>query len=92
MKKYKKVTCNKCNYVHFSVTREYAEDEVKRFNDYFNALSLEKQYLYYGGKGSDIKQYEQCMVCSNSYKDFRLSKPGDCPNGCTISPIIRSKD
>jgi len=83
----KTVTCLKCGWVYFEVTRGYAQDEVKRFNEYFEALSKEKQDDYYGGKGSNIKQYEYCW-CGSTYKNFRDSKKGDCPNGVTMSPMI----
>jgi hypothetical protein len=86
------VTCNKCNWVHVEVTRKAAEQDVKRFNEYFNSLTKEKQNFYYGGKGSSIESYEHCMSCNNKYTDFRPSKPGDCPNGCTLNPIIRKQD
>lgn len=85
------VTCNKCGTVAFEVSREYAETEVHSFNVYFNKLLKQDQDDYYGGKTSRVANYEQCW-CGNSYKDFRPSKPGDCPDGCTLSPIIRSTD
>jgi hypothetical protein len=85
------VTCLKCGWVYFEVTREYAENEVKKFNEYFNGLTKEKQDEYYGGRGSSIKTYEQCW-CGSDYKNFRDSKEGDCPNGVTMSPMIRKED
>lgn len=82
------VTCNKCARVWMQVTRDHAVAEVARFNAYFDSLSKEKQDDNYGGKASSIEDYEHCW-CGNSYKNFRDSSPGDCPDGCTISPIIR---
>jgi hypothetical protein len=81
-------TCNKCDWVHFAVSRADAESEVARFNAYFDSLPKEKQELYYGGKNSSIEEYERCLACGNSYKDFRPAKHGDCPSGCTLNPII----
>jgi hypothetical protein len=82
--------CNKCNWVHFGVTRKYAELEVKRFGRYFNKLSKDKQQDYYGGKSSSIADYDRCNLCKNSYKNFRIydyKKDVDI-YGCTLSPII----
>lgn len=85
----KTVTCNKCGWVHFQVSRNHAEAEYKRFNEYYDALSKQEQEDYYGGHGSSIKNYEHCHgICGGSYKNFRDSKEGDCPNGVTMNPII----
>ena len=81
------VCCNKCGWVHMGVSRAYAEAEVKSFNDYFNALSIRHQ-AYYNGHLSCISNYETCDCCGNHWKDFRQAKDGDCPDGCTIGPII----
>jgi hypothetical protein len=70
------------------VSREHAEHEVKSFNEYFATLTKEKQDDYYGGTGSSIEFYERCKSCGGPYTNFRPSQPGDCPEGCTINPII----
>lgn len=85
------VTCEKCGWVYMQVSRNHAESEVIEFNKYFDSLSKKDQDDLYGGKGSNIKSYEFCW-CSNNYKNFRDSKPNDCPYGCTISPIIDRND
>ena len=79
-------TCNQCGWVHFGVTRKFAEAEVARFNAFYEAStpSVQKQY----GGPSHIRQYLWCNACGNSHVNFRDSKPGDCPDGCTISPIV----
>lgn len=41
----KQVKCNKCNWVHFQVTREYAEGEVEVFNTYYNTLTEDQKQL-----------------------------------------------
>lgn len=89
---YKNVTCKNCGWVHFEVTRDYAENQVTQFNQYFDTLSKEKQQDYYGGRKSSIISYEQCMLCRGNYKEFKESKSGDCPVGCTLNPIIRRQD
>ena len=87
----KTVTCNKCGWVWFQVSREHAVKQVAEFNIYFESLSKQEQNDYYGGRGAVLERYESCW-CGNSYKNFRDSKPGDCPDGCTISPIIDRND
>ena len=85
-------TCKTCGWVAFPVTREYAEDEVKRFNEYYDMLSAEEKEDYYGSKSSTIDNYERCFFCRGSYKNFRESEPGDCPLGCTLQPIITEEE
>jgi len=85
-------TCLKCGWAHFSVTRKLAEAEVERFNNFFHALPREKQEDLYGNTPSSLEDYEKCMVCRGSYKNFRDSTPGDVPHGCTINPIIQRTD
>ena len=70
-------TCNNCGWVHFGVTRAHAAEEVARFNEQF-----------YPAQKSSITQYERCERCGGSYLNFRVALSGDCPDGCTIGPII----
>ena len=84
-------TCNRCGWVHVSVTRDFAENEVKRFNEYFDTLTEEQQQQWYGGKNSTIKQYEHCFFCGTNYTNFRDFEEGDCPDGVTMQPIIVDK-
>ena len=79
-------TCNNCGWVHFGVTRQSAEDSVAMFNAFYEASTPEVQAMY--GSPSHIRHYLWCNVCGNSHVNFRDAKPGDCPDGCTISPII----
>lgn len=82
-------TCNKCNWLHFGVTRDYAVDEVARFTKYFDTLSPEIQQDLYGGTGSSIALYESCHRCGNTHTDFRDGVPeGKELIGVTTSPII----
>lgn len=80
-------TCNKCGTVAFSVTREHALLEVEQFNIYYNSLTKEEQNNSYKEGGAHIEFYEFCR-CGNNHKNFREAKEGDCPEGCTLSPII----
>lgn len=81
------VTCNKCKWVHYQVSRQHAESEVKRFNEYFDTLDDEAKSAY-GGKKATLALYDRCGFCNGGYQNFRDFEPGDCPNGCTLSPII----
>jgi hypothetical protein len=74
------------------VTRDYATREVAIFNKYFSDLPEDKKQLFYNGKASSLEAYETCLVCGNSYSNFRKAVERDCPTGCTISPIIHFSD
>lgn len=84
--KLKLVTCNGCGWVHFAVTRAYAENEVKTFNAFYDTLSRQEQLDFYGGRKSRINKYEGCFVCSKN--SFRPAEEDDCPTGVTINPVI----
>lgn len=81
-------TCNKCGHAAFGVTREYAEAEVAKFNEYFISLSKKKQKEYYGNKTSSIVNYENCVHCGNPHTNFDPYTIGDCSEGATLNPII----
>ena len=84
------VTCIKCGHVHFAVTREFAENHVIKFNDYYDGLTPYQQHANYGGKKSSIQDYSRCFACGNDdLSAFRPSVDGDCPIGCTTQPIIQ---
>lgn len=39
-----------------------------------------------------MSHYEHCHRCGGSYKNFREYKEGDCPDGVTMSPIIKEEE
>jgi len=80
-------TCNKCGWVAFGVSRGYARLQVKTFNEYYDALPVDKQQSYYGGRKASIEDYESCH-CGNSYINFRPAVDADSPIGCTLNPIL----
>ena len=80
-------TCNGCGWVHFGISREHAEREVAHFNTYFEACNQETKDMF-GNKPSSIEQYEHCNGCGGPYTYMREFTAGDCPDGCTIGPII----
>ncbi len=86
-------TCNNCGWVAFGVTREHAQAEVDGFNKMMvdiEAAGDINKIEFWGGPGrrSSITSYERCMLCNGPHTNFRDSKPDDCPEGCTINPII----
>jgi rubredoxin len=84
----KECTCINCGWVHKEVSLEYAENEVARFNEYYDILTPKEQQDYYGGHRSSMDRYTRCFSCGESYKNFRDYREGDCPVGVTIGPIL----
>lgn len=84
-------TCIRCGWVHFGVSRAEALDSISRFMEYYGTLSISQRESFYKSNPPSIADYEHCMVCVNSYKNFRPYKKGDCPDGCTLSPILKSR-
>lgn len=83
------VTCVKCGWVHMGYTRERAEEEVAKFNEWYERQPPKIQDCY-GGKAATVKDYEGCDRCGG--KEFRPFTEGDCPDGCTIGPVIYEPD
>lgn len=88
----KLLKCGKCGWVHFEVSRTYAEEQVAEFNKYFDSLSKEKQESYYNGNKSSIESYEKCFRCNTSHEQAVDAQDGDCPMGSTIQPMICPTD
>ena len=82
----KLITCNKCGWVHFPVTRAHAIAEVIKFNQWFDKQDQETKDSF-GGKGSSVEKYDRCFFCGPG-ATFRPFKEGDCPDGCTIQGAI----
>lgn len=85
------ITCNKCGWVHFPVTREHAEAEVKKFNEYYEAQDQETKDSFGGRPSSVERDYDRCFFCGPG-ATFRLFEEGDCPDGCTIQGAIYEPD
>jgi hypothetical protein len=97
------LTCNNCGWVHFGVSREYVEKQTQEFGDYWDAADKETKESFWSravrGPMPDLFPraehalgYTKCQRCRGSYTNFRESKEGDCPNGCTIGPILNKFD
>jgi hypothetical protein len=86
--------CNKCHWIHYKVSRQQAEEQVIKFNEYFDKLSLKEQEKFFGEERPHIKKYESCHLCAGSYKNFREGTEEDDKRayGCTISPIIGKEE
>lgn len=80
-------TCLKCGWVAFGITREHAEDQVSKFNDFFDKASQATRNMY-GNRPTSIAEYSHCFFCGGPHTNFRDAKPGDCPDGVTMQPII----
>lgn len=86
--------CNKCGRAHFSVTREFAEQDAQQFGEFIRAQPIEIQADYGFGPLScaqrdwshawHVSQYEHCCQCGNTYTDFRDATPSDKKR---ISPL-----
>ncbi len=71
--------------MHFAVTHEYAEREVREFNTYYDAQKHEVQQAF-GGRHSSISSYEFCDLCMGD--DFYLTPDEDQIRGITLNPVI----
>ena len=87
------VTCQVCGTVHHVISRALAEQSVALANQRNDAISRcgddEFRPMYF--QHEDISRYEHCFNCGAHYFEFAESKVGDCPDGCTLSPIIWDK-
>ena len=81
----KPVTCTHCSWVSMLVTREYANNQIKEFNEWFEKQS-DATKKHYSNTPSTIKNYA-CLVCGK-FGPYRDYQEGDCPEGCTIGPVI----
>lgn len=65
------------------VTREYAEEEVAKFNEWYWDQPDDVTENYSGP--ASIDKYV-CLNCSRD--EFREATDDDCPYGSTINPVI----
>jgi len=84
------VTCEACGRVHVSQSRKELVKKIARFNEYYFGLSEESRFGF--GGPDEIQNYESCLSCGASYKQFRPAKEDDCPSGSTLTPIIYFKE
>lgn len=84
--------CSNCGWIHFQVSRKKAEEEVEKFNQYFESLSVENQEEYYGGRKSSISSYEHCFRCGTYHQEAVVAKEEEVPYGSTLQPLIDPTD
>lgn len=79
------VVCLKCNKTSFAVSKQYAENEIKHFNDYYYSQPKETQDLFAGP--SSVDNYK-CIYCNGDQ-----FKPGNtAPDGSTLNPVIYQEE
>lgn len=83
-------TCSNCGEVHMTVTREYATHQVVTFNLFYEKLHIKEKGHY--GRPATVDEYEKCKECGGSYKEFQDYREGDCPEGCTLNPIMSKEE
>jgi hypothetical protein len=89
---FKQVTCKKCGQVYVGVPRKWAEEEIINSTRWLDEMAIsDPKGRSYFGDPPKLVQYEYCW-CKNHYKNFRAFKKGDCPDGCTLSSIIKKSD
>ena len=76
--------CTKCGWIHFAISRDFAENAVKEFNLFYEAATDEVKEMY--GRKASIDEYVQCFRCGDSYLNFEVTE--SAPRGCTLQPII----
>lgn len=77
------VTCLKCGWVSFAVTKADALKEIEKFNGWYRKQPEDVKARY--GQESSLDQY-RCLRCKGT--EFRRSKPGDAPRGVTLNPVV----
>jgi len=84
-----RVTCKQCGWVHFQVSSQYI-DKWEADWKIFWAKSSQETREAYGCPNEPPKRdgYYKCFFCGGDYTNFRDFKAGDCPEGCTIQPIL----
>lgn len=92
MENTKYLKCTKCGWIHYQVSREHAQEQVDKFNSYFNKLTKEQQISYYGGRPSSIASYENCMRCGTIHTNSVPATGKEVSAGATINPLIDPQD
>jgi hypothetical protein len=93
------VTCNNCGWVHVGVTAKYVLEQTASFGDYWDAADEHTRSSFWNEevrgpmpdfypRNEHADGYRKCLRCGGIYTNFRDFKEGDCPEGCTIGPIL----
>lgn len=85
------VTCKKCFWSYFKVSKEYMVREIKSFLDFYNSQP-EDVKEHYGKQTPEsmLNTYTKCMICGDSHKNMREYdlKTDNNLDGQTISPML----
>lgn len=79
--------CKNCKNIQYSIAREKAVADVKKFNAFYDAHSKRLAKAMFGSK-ANLDSYERCIRCGFSHKQFIKAKKKDVPRGSTLQPII----
>lgn len=84
------VSCNKCGWVHFTVTTKYVKQWKKEWDETWLTMSEESKEFYgcKNGPPTIEENYLCCNKCGNSYKDFSLYFDYKKMHGHTIGGIL----
>jgi ribosomal protein L37E len=78
------VVCRGCGWASYAVTRAWAEEQITRFNAYYESAD-EATRSSFGGPSSPSDY--RCLRCDGTA--FRPALPEDrIPNYVTLSPVI----
>lgn len=87
--------CNKCGWIHFSISKKDVTEQVKEFGKFINSQDLPTRANFdYADRNWSFKehfsQYTKCFMCGNGYKDFRAASEYDYSRsrGHTLQPIL----
>jgi hypothetical protein len=80
------LTCKSCGWVHFGVSIEAAENEIRKFNDFYRRATQEVRDSY--GGPSSLENYCKCFRCGGPHTEFRRALKKEIPFGSTIQPIL----
>jgi hypothetical protein len=72
------------------MSKQECVEEVNSFNEFYEKLSPVDKESY--GRKSSLDLYTHCHSCGNDYKNFKDALPDDCPDGCTIGPIMNRNE
>jgi len=77
------VTCTRCSWVSYAVSRAEAEQRIARHN----AMRLEHpDNLRFWPNPTSLERY-RCLGCGG-WGPYRSARTGDCPSGATINPVL----
>lgn len=85
------LTCRRCGWSFFKVSKEYMLREIKSFLDFYNNEPDDIKE-HYGKQTPEtmLDTYTKCMLCGGSHKNMRAydMKTDNNLDGHTISPML----